>query len=43
MEEPVNKSKLPILKVDTSDNDIPKAVTCVVDWMESTGGLNMEG
>ena len=43
MEELVNKSKLPILKVDTSDNDIPKAVTCVVDWMESTGGLSMEG
>jgi len=43
MEELVNKSKLSIFKVDTSDNDIPKAVTCVVDWMESTGGLSMEG
>jgi len=43
MEEPVNKSKLPILKVDISDNNIPKTVTSIVDWMESTGGLSMEG
>ena len=43
MEELVNKSKLPILKVDISDNDIPKAVTSIVDWMDSTGGLSMEG
>ena len=43
MEELVNKSKLPIFKVDISNNDIPKAVTCVVDRMDSTGGLSMEG
>ena len=43
MEELVNKSKLSIFKVDTSDNDILKAVTAVVDWMDSTGGLSMEG
>ena len=42
MESLVSKSKLQIFRVDISDNDISKAVTSIVDWMESTGGLSME-
>ncbi len=42
MESLVSQSKLQVFRVDISDNDIPKAVTAIVDWMESTGGLSME-
>ena len=42
MEDLVSKSKLRTFRVDISDNDIPKAVTAIVDWMDSTGGLSME-
>lgn len=42
MENLVSKSRLQTLRLDISDNNIPKAVTTIVDWMESTGGLSME-
>ena len=43
MEELVARSKLKTLWVDISDNNIPKVVTAIIDWMDSTGGLSMEG
>ena len=36
------ESLLPKLELDISDNDIPRAVNKIADWMESTGGLWME-
>ena len=41
LEELVAQSKLPLLPVDVSDNDIPRAVETIVDWMDATGGLSM--
>ncbi len=38
----VGESVLPRLELDISDNDIPRAVEKIADWMESTGGLWME-
>jgi hypothetical protein len=38
----VGESLLPRLELDISDNDIPRAVEKIADWMESTGGLWME-
>jgi hypothetical protein len=38
----VGESMLPKLELDISDNDIPRAVEKIADWMESTGGLWME-
>jgi len=38
----VGESLLPWLELDISDNDIPRAVETIADWMESTGGLWME-
>lgn len=35
----VSESALPKLKLDISDNDIPRAVEKIADWMEQTGGL----
>lgn len=35
----VAESCLPKLELDISDNDIPKAVEKIADWMEQTGGL----
>jgi hypothetical protein len=35
----VAESMLPRLELDISDNDIPRAVEKIADWMESTGGL----
>lgn len=40
-EEFVSRSLLPVLRVDVSDNNIPKAVETIVDWMSATGGLEM--
>jgi len=39
MKRLVAESSLPKLELDISDNDIPRAVEKIVDWMESTGGL----
>ncbi len=41
LEELVAQSRLRVLRVDISDNDVPKAVETIVDWMEATGGLSM--
>ena len=35
----VNKSLLPVLKIDISDNDVPGAADRIADWLEGTGGL----
>ena len=42
MESLVSKSKLRAFRVDISDNDILKAITSIIDWMEATSGLSME-
>ena len=42
MDDLVANSLLPTLKLDVSDNDITAAVTCIVEWLEQTGGLYME-
>ena len=41
LEELVAQSRLPGLRLDLSDTDVPKAVEAIVDWMEATGGLSM--
>jgi len=38
----VAESSLPKLEVDISDNDIPRAVETIADWMEHTGALYMD-
>ncbi len=35
----IEQSILPSLKVDVSDDDIPKAAEAIADWLEETGGL----
>ncbi len=42
MKRLVDESILPRLELDISDNNIPRAVESIADWMESTGGLWME-
>jgi hypothetical protein len=42
MKQLVGESILPRLELDISDNDIPRAVESIADWMESTGGLWMK-
>lgn len=42
MQRLVAESRLPMLQVDLSDNDIDAAVEKIVTWMEQTGGLYME-
>jgi hypothetical protein len=34
-----SRSRLPLLELDVSDDDVAAAVERVADWMESTGGL----
>ncbi|MEL7625387.1 MAG: hypothetical protein AAGU15_00825 [Anaerolineaceae bacterium] len=41
LEELVSHSQLPTLKLDISDNNVPRAVETIVDWMAATGGLEM--
>lgn len=41
MNELIAASSLPTLKVDLSDNDVPRAVETIADWLEATGGLYM--
>jgi hypothetical protein len=38
----VGESRLAKLEVDISDNDIPRAVEQIADWMESSSGLWMD-
>lgn len=35
----INRSSLPVLELDVSDNDVNKAVENIADWLEQTGGL----
>ena len=42
MQRLVGESLLPRLDLDISDNDIPRAVEKIADWMESTGGLYLD-
>ena len=42
MRELVTESNLPVLNLDISDNDIPRAAERIGDWLEDTGGLWME-
>ena len=37
--ELIGESILPTLEVDVSDDDVPRAVQKIADWMEATGGL----
>jgi len=41
MRELASASRLPLLTVDISGNDIPAAVERIADWLESIGGLSM--
>jgi len=43
MNELIEASTLQTLKIDISDNDVPKAVENIADWLEQTGGLYMNG
>lgn len=38
----VAASRLPALKLDVSDNDVPGAVDRIADWLERTGGLYLD-
>ncbi len=42
MQRLVTESRLPWLRLDISDNNIPLAVEKIADWLETTGGLYME-
>ena len=42
MKRLVGESILPRLELDISDNNIPRAVEKIADWLESTGGLWMD-
>ena len=42
MQRLVGESLLPRLQLDISDNQIPRAVEQIADWLESSGGLTME-
>lgn len=42
MNELVSASMLQTMTIDISDNDIPRAVENIADWMEQTGGLYMK-
>jgi hypothetical protein len=37
--ELLERTALPLLRVDISDNDIPRAVETIADWLEANGGL----
>ncbi len=42
MRKLIGASSLPVFTVDVSDNDIPRAVENIADWMEQTGALYMQ-
>lgn len=42
LESLVEASRLPKLRLDLSDNDVPKAVERIADWLETTGGLYLD-
>jgi len=37
----IRESILPCFTIDISDNNVPKAVEKIADWLEQTGGLYM--
>ena len=37
----IMEPRLPTLQLDISDNDVPKAVETVADWLAATGSLTM--
>ena len=39
----VGESRLPALELDISDSNVARACDRIADWMESTGGLWMDG
>lgn len=39
MSKLISESILPVLKLDVSDNNIPKAADKIADWMKTMGGL----
>jgi len=39
MNDLVDRSRLKTLRINISDNDVPKAVESITDWLEQTGGL----
>ena len=41
--EAVRRSILPVLDLDVSDGDLPRAADRVADWLERTGGLTLPG
>jgi hypothetical protein len=41
MNQFIEASCLPTLRLDLSDDDVPKAVEATADWLEATGGLYM--
>ena len=41
MEGFITARNLPTLRVDISDDDVPRAVEVIADWLEATGGLYM--
>jgi hypothetical protein len=42
MQRLVAGSRLPRLELDISDNDLPRAVERIADWLETTGGLYLD-
>ena len=42
MEHYVAASALATLRLDISDDDVPKAVESIADWLEATGGLYIQ-
>jgi hypothetical protein len=36
----IDRSKLPVLHLDVSENDIQRLADTVADWLEQTGGLH---
>ncbi len=41
MKRLVEESRLPNTSIDISDNDVPRTVERIADWLEATGGLYM--
>jgi len=41
MRELIERTMLPSLTLDISDNNIPAAVERIADWLEASGGLYM--
>ena len=42
MEGFITACNFPTLRADISDNDVPRAVEAIADWLEATGGLYMD-